>query len=518
MNYPIENKTETIYPIGVIVNDPKPLTQHCSIHNKPTKFYCKKEGKLVCSKCFYESCSFHRDQVIKIEEIGKVMVPTKEKRERHIQDIQNKIKAKESKLKKLYLSKKENKKESLELVEQLNDKMNLLLNSLNEVFKCNREFVHDYHNEKKKKLLEKIEEEKENLQKLKEMRKYSASLELSLKNNSFQEVIEFQKLVEEKEIEISKMQKKEHIPNLDQTFQQFYQLTDLDQLIKDLQKIRFYNRVCPSNCVFILKTTNVCLTENVEIEIFIKDEMGNFVNSMIPLSVQIIAQDSDQSQITITKFVPSLKKNQLIYKAKYKPLQEMVLNMKEMIINSESIKIARKKCIVRKKSIVGVFDKNRKDPELLLSDNKTVRHNGKTGQWKSVWGDTEYTKGEHSIYFHIQLFANVRFGGTAIAIGITESIDTDQLGFRQNESFSYYTRLVLTGKDSRLYHKKKFTSYGKPFGEGDVVGVHLNMDKKTLSFSKNEENYGAVSGVLPKKVKIAVHMFRPGDQIYMYEK
>ena len=45
--------------------------------------------------------------------------------------------------------------------------------------------------------------------------------------------------------------------------------------------------------------------------------------------------------------------------------------------------------------------------------------------------------------------------------------------------------------DRALYHKRnKVKLYGERFGQGDVIGVTLDMDEGTLSFDKNGEDLG----------------------------
>jgi hypothetical protein len=47
--------------------------------------------------------------------------------------------------------------------------------------------------------------------------------------------------------------------------------------------------------------------------------------------------------------------------------------------------------------------------------------------------------------------------------------------------------------DGTLGHHGSFKNYGKPFKKGDIVGIILNLDMKTLEFSLNDEKLGIAS-------------------------
>ena len=68
--------------------------------------------------------------------------------------------------------------------------------------------------------------------------------------------------------------------------------------------------------------------------------------------------------------------------------------------------------------------------------------------------------------------------------------------------------------DRALYHKRaKVKTYGERFGQGDVIGVTLDMDRGTLSFSKNGLDLGVAFDGLAGQIYPAVAFYNQGQQI-----
>jgi hypothetical protein len=47
------------------------------------------------------------------------------------------------------------------------------------------------------------------------------------------------------------------------------------------------------------------------------------------------------------------------------------------------------------------------------------------------------------------------------------------------------------------YHQARIQKYGQQVGEGDTIGVLVDMDKRTIRFSVNGIMYGIAYGNLP---------------------
>ncbi len=68
--------------------------------------------------------------------------------------------------------------------------------------------------------------------------------------------------------------------------------------------------------------------------------------------------------------------------------------------------------------------------------------------------------------------------------------------------------------DKALYHKRdRVRSYGERFGQGDVVGVELDMDKGTVSFSRNGQDLGVAFRGLTGELYPAVAFYNMGQRV-----
>jgi len=68
--------------------------------------------------------------------------------------------------------------------------------------------------------------------------------------------------------------------------------------------------------------------------------------------------------------------------------------------------------------------------------------------------------------------------------------------------------------DRALYHKRsKVKVFGERFGQGDVIGVCLDLDKGTLSFSRNGEEMGVAFDGLTGELFPAVAFYNQGQRV-----
>jgi hypothetical protein len=68
--------------------------------------------------------------------------------------------------------------------------------------------------------------------------------------------------------------------------------------------------------------------------------------------------------------------------------------------------------------------------------------------------------------------------------------------------------------DRALYHKRtKVKAFGERFGEGDTIGVTLDMDRGTLSFSKNGADLGVAFEGLAGELFPAVAFYNQGQRV-----
>ena len=68
--------------------------------------------------------------------------------------------------------------------------------------------------------------------------------------------------------------------------------------------------------------------------------------------------------------------------------------------------------------------------------------------------------------------------------------------------------------DRALYHKRnKIKLYGDRFGQGDVIGITLDMDEGTLSFAKNGVDLGVAIQNLSGVLYPAVAFYNRGQRV-----
>jgi hypothetical protein len=95
--------------------------------------------------------------------------------------------------------------------------------------------------------------------------------------------------------------------------------------------------------------------------------------------------------------------------------------------------------------------------------------------WKTIFGTTSFMTGVNSWQIRID-----KSSSSYLFIGVANrkaNVDT----FLGADEHSW----GFIGDKALYYQRNRLKSYGDVFGEGDIIGVHLDCDKQTLSFSKN---------------------------------
>jgi len=95
----------------------------------------------------------------------------------------------------------------------------------------------------------------------------------------------------------------------------------------------------------------------------------------------------------------------------------------------------------------------------------------------SAFGAQVITHGRMEWYLEIE-------HGFHMIVGISGVTHTTQEIFINSEYGYGY------GDDGKIYYNKCFIEYNYGYKRGDVVGVHLDMDKGTLHFSVNGKDHG----------------------------
>lgn len=138
------------------------------------------------------------------------------------------------------------------------------------------------------------------------------------------------------------------------------------------------------------------------------------------------------------------------------------------------------------------FDSANSGPAIFVSGNELSATFGSNETWSTILGTTPFYTGSNYWEFQLDKSAtNYLFIGVATR-------DADLTTFLGGDDHGW----GFIG-DRALYHKRtKVKAYGERFGQGDTIGVMLNMDRGTLSFSKNGHDLGVafeglVGGLYP---------------------
>jgi len=113
----------------------------------------------------------------------------------------------------------------------------------------------------------------------------------------------------------------------------------------------------------------------------------------------------------------------------------------------------------------------------LSEDERTISCSQSPGQFKTVLGDTPLVRGAR-YFFEIKIE-----GGSTFKIGVARREANVETGFSDSPlGWAFFSQGQLrhnNGGDGPLY--------GKPFKQGDTVGVYVDLIEGRLLFAKNGE-------------------------------
>ncbi|KAJ3423685.1 hypothetical protein M0812_30219 [Anaeramoeba flamelloides] len=155
------------------------------------------------------------------------------------------------------------------------------------------------------------------------------------------------------------------------------------------------------------------------------------------------------------------------------------------------------------------FDPQWKDKFIKLSsDNLSATKSGKyfRGKGGIVCGKNVYSKGLYEIKIKINNYPMNE--SNWIKIGVINYSTRNPLPWKKPDFQglyyfgTYYTEGTkdLSSYKLRICPKLERIPYGKPFKNGDTFHIYLDMDKRTISFGINDENFGVAWTDLPEKV------------------
>ncbi|GMH96967.1 hypothetical protein TrST_g6277 [Triparma strigata] len=149
------------------------------------------------------------------------------------------------------------------------------------------------------------------------------------------------------------------------------------------------------------------------------------------------------------------------------------------------------------------FDRNAVGPSIFVSTDGLSASFGGNESWSTVLGSTPFISGVNSWKIRIDSSQT-----SYLFIGLaTKQADTSS--FLGGDEFGW----GYIG-DRALYHKRaKQKVYGEKFSQGDEIGVTLDMDKGTLSFSRNDEDLGVAFKGLAGELYPAVAFYNQSQRV-----
>lgn len=148
------------------------------------------------------------------------------------------------------------------------------------------------------------------------------------------------------------------------------------------------------------------------------------------------------------------------------------------------------------------FDSSNSGPDIFVSGDELSATFESNENWSTILGTTPLFTGNN--YWELRVDKSVT---SYFFIGVATR-EADLTTFLGGDDHGW----GFIG-DRALYHKRaKVKPYGERFSEGDIIGVTLNMDRGTLSFSKNGLDLGIAFEGLAGELYPAVAFYNQGQR------
>jgi len=130
------------------------------------------------------------------------------------------------------------------------------------------------------------------------------------------------------------------------------------------------------------------------------------------------------------------------------------------------------------------FDSSTKGSSIVLSNNdRTATSSNNDHSWNSVYGTGTYTSGTKAWYVNVTKLHDHTANYWEMVIGVAHTTTRGANVFINSQEGVGY--IQENGDKTQSGSSPDHTSYGSSYTVGDVIGVHLDIDGQTLSFSKN---------------------------------
>lgn len=132
--------------------------------------------------------------------------------------------------------------------------------------------------------------------------------------------------------------------------------------------------------------------------------------------------------------------------------------------------------------------------------------NDGNSKWGSIMATQAFTRGRAFWKCHVTQCAS---GNAFVGVMTRDGKIGNYLGYDEN-SYGFYGC-------GNTYKNGSSHTYASGYRTGDIITCLLDMDKRTLSFKKNEEALGVAFEGLPSELFAAVSLYSNGDSIAIAE-
>lgn len=153
------------------------------------------------------------------------------------------------------------------------------------------------------------------------------------------------------------------------------------------------------------------------------------------------------------------------------------------------------------------FDSSNSGPDIFVSGDELSATYESNENWSTILGTNPLFTGNNYWELHVDKSVTSYF---FIGVATREADLTTFLG-GDDHGWGFIG-------DRALYHKRaKVKAYGERFSQGDIIGVTLNMNRGTLSFSKNGLDLGIAFEGLAGELYPAVAFYNQGQRMSLVQ-
>ncbi|KAJ3426036.1 spry domain containing socs box protein [Anaeramoeba flamelloides] len=145
---------------------------------------------------------------------------------------------------------------------------------------------------------------------------------------------------------------------------------------------------------------------------------------------------------------------------------------------------------------------------LVLSNNNRTVKSVRESHFKAIRGKTVWSSGKH--YFQIRIDSVYSNGQNSSMIGVVVP-NTTGIGYLNAQGWSFYCF------NGTKWNAGKSQKYGTKVKQNDIVGMILDMDKRTLSYDINGEDLGVAFENLPDELVLCFDLYYPDEQLTLVD-